>query len=1254
MTNTVQTSSKCLLVPSVIFGIKSDIRFNIMFLEKNKLLYPSGHNIVVLNLNDKSQTLIPAIEGSEGITAICLSPSKAYLAVAERAIQAIITIYDTTNFRMKKRITTSENDVKQYISMEFCPTNEKQFLITLGESEKDGQKETFIFYWQWDKSKCLAHITLGKKYVSYQCSFQPNDSNSLLVTGNNLFRIFRLQENGIKGVKQQIEKKEQSISTNYLTHAWVEGKCLICTDKGDILIVDSNGECKSKLITNETGISIDSILCFSKGIITGGACGLLELYEKMSEDPKQPFRKVSKDSQSLLQISKQSGMKEIGNCIIRGLAIQPDSDDTVLFLSTDNGQLLKTNINLEQPEQMTFEYVLYAFHTSTVTGLDVCIKKPFIASCSSDKSVRVWNYKSKQLEICEFFEEEAYALAFHPSGYHLVVGFNDKIRLLNVISQKLATFREIQQKGCKEILFSHGGHMFAAASGQTIHVYNFYSNEPTPRYVLKGHVSKISSLSWLDDDSGLVSSGFNGVIYSWLLKDQKHMDIFEEKGIIIYSSFNVPDKSDKPDKHIYYGVGSDKQIKEIITDQLQKPKEKKAYEAGCVFSQILLNNGNFCMLCGVGESQKPGSIRAYVFPITGEYSETQAHAGPVTRIRISSNDQYVFSSGSDGTIEVFELRNKDGKMIFKDKEELAITFDEDILTNKSDLDKLNKENNEKEAEYKAIRAKNAQTILEFKQKKNKEINELLQQIEKLKKDTEEKEKNLNDQKSEILMNHDTKINNFQEQFMKECDDEKKRSQHKIDEEKSRYQDLLQQKAEEEKDFQDELAKNESQHAKYLDKLREDFRKSSEEESIRTVQLTEKIDEIKDLHQKTRDKLEEDAEEKINKKKIENSIEIAKITDLGTQSRGSLQQVTKKLTDKQQALEELRKELNKQKEDLETQKQANKQVKQEIKNQENEIDERGKTIEEKRNRKQELKKKTQELEKFRFVLDYKIKELKGDIDPREQEIQKLKEQTAKMDQELKHFRRVNDSLQLIVEDLRMRQDGMDKEIQTQNDLILEDEKFFKKFSEDVSDCYQVQGAGNADLKQLKEAVLILHRKYIKEELKNEVSEADQQKEYANQRKYLENTVNSLKKKLHTDSDAHRKDNIKLMKENAFLIQQINELTNEIRYFEVQSKQESLLNKIDKRERLNTAQSKSEAGSSNKKKLTQKEIEMQRINLVQIQEEIQKLKEKNEILKAKRNPPIELPKMRELYPQFEEKNLEDSPEAKQDEEKSESKS
>lgn len=46
---------------------------------------------------------------------------------------------------------------------------------------------------------------------------------------------------------------------------------------------------------------------------------------------------------------------------------------------------------------------------------------------------------------------------------------------------------------------------------------------------------------------------------------------------------------------------------------------------------------------------------------------------------------------------------------------------------------------------------------------------------------------------------------------------------------------------------------------------------------------------------------------------------------------------------------------------------------------------------------ELKRKNQELEKFKFVLDYKIKELKKQIEPRELEIKDMKEQITNVKQ-----------------------------------------------------------------------------------------------------------------------------------------------------------------------------------------------------------------------------------------------------------------
>lgn len=88
----------------------------------------------------------------------------------------------------------------------------------------------------------------------------------------------------------------------------------------------------------------------------------------------------------------------------------------------------------------------------------------------------------------------------------------------------------------------------------------------------------------------------------------------------------------------------------------------------------------------------------------------------------------------------------------------------------------------------------------------------------------------------------------------------------------------------------------------------------------------------------------------------------------------------------------------------------------------------------------LKKKTQELEKFKFVLDYKIKELKREIQPKEQEISQLKTSTNNMDKALKKYNTTNASLGFVVDDLRGRQQQMQIVIKKSRDKIRENETY----------------------------------------------------------------------------------------------------------------------------------------------------------------------------------------------------------------------
>ncbi len=56
-----------------------------------------------------------------------------------------------------------------------------------------------------------------------------------------------------------------------------------------------------------------------------------------------------------------------------------------------------------------------------------------------------------------------------------------------------------------------------------------------------------------------------------------------------------------------------------------------------------------------------GTIRCYKFPLTGDFQEYLCHSGPVTRLRVSQDDAYLFSTGEDSCLFVLEIKTKEMK-----------------------------------------------------------------------------------------------------------------------------------------------------------------------------------------------------------------------------------------------------------------------------------------------------------------------------------------------------------------------------------------------------------------------------------------------------------------------------------------------------------------------------------------------------------------------------------------------------------------
>lgn len=175
----------------------------------------------------------------------------------------------------------------------------------------------------------------------------------------------------------------------------------------------------------------------------------------------------------------------------------------------------------------------------------------------------------------------------------------------------------------------------------------------------------------------------------------------------------------------------------------------------------------------------------------------------------------------------------------------------------------------------------------------------------------------------------------------------------------------------------------------------------------------------------------------------------------------------------------------------------------------------------------LKKKTQELEKFKFVLDYKIKDLKRDITPRQNDILNLKQETNAMDKELKRYNRLNANLGYLVDDLRTKQEYMQESIKTSRATIRKNEIYIRSYKNAVYWVLQNQ----MDPELLRRAANQRLYEYIKDKVPTDVEvDSDIKKEMDKQKQYQQNSVATLTKKFETSKAAHKEDNNNIMLEN----------------------------------------------------------------------------------------------------------------------------
>ncbi|XP_053099420.1 cilia- and flagella-associated protein 57 isoform X2 [Hemicordylus capensis] len=1015
----------------------------------------------------------------------------------------------------------------------------------------------------WEKQRTMAVVKVDvQNNPLYQVSFNPQDNTQVCVTGYGIFKLFRYTEGTLK--QTNFLRGEPQ---NYLSHAWLsEEKVIVGTDTGKLFLFDSGDlrwetsierkEVTSEIVKEEPPHESESLIefpaasspefssemvydseaqpqvplprvsavaAYSKGFACSAGPGIVLLFEKSEEkDGYREIREIRIPQDQCSNDPNQSDKQEVV-CI----AFSPAEE--TLLISTNKNQLYLLSMSsaeLSKGETAHFEYLNYPLHSSSITGLDTCIRKPLVATCSLDKSVRIWNYETNTLDLYKEYQEEAYALALHPGGLYVLVGFADKLRLMNLLIDDIRVFKDFTVRGCKECAFSTGGHLFAAVNGNVIHIYSSTSFDNVIN--LKGHNGKVRSVVWSMDDYKLISCGSDGAVYEWNLQNGKR------ESECVLKSCSYSGVAISPDAKVIFAVGSDHTIKEICDSSILR--EVSTFDVA--YTCIVVSHSGRMVFTGTST----GTIRSmkYPLPVHKEFNEYQAHAGPVTKMSITSDDQFLLTSAEDGCVIIWKVYDKEGRGL---KRERDIPYSDEVLITRTDMEEKTQIMLELKTRVEELKMENEYQLRLKDMNYNEKIKELTEKFIHEMESLKTKNQVLQSEKEKQEMQHQDQLAELMEKQSREVQDLESGNNQKLLLEYEKYQELQMKSQRMQEEYEKQLHEMEENKSQALEELTEYYEAKLLE---KTTLLEEAQDEARQQlreFEETKKQIEEDEDREIQDIKIKYERRLREERESNLRLKGETGIMRKKFNSLQKEIEERSSDIEAMKVEQQKLQGIIKALEKDIQGLKKEIQERDETIQDKEKRIYDLKKKNQELEKFKFVLDYKIKELKKQIEPRENDIKAMKEQIEEMEGELERFHKQNTQLELNMSELRLKLRATDREMHKEMQKERDMEALVKRFKIDLHDCVGLI----QEPKKLKESIRDIYEKYVQKADMVEIVgvDTDLHQEYTRQREHLERNLATLKKKVVKEGEVHRGDYVRIMQENVSLIKEINELRRELK-------------------------------------------------------------------------------------------------------------
>ena len=392
--------------------------------------------------------LIPSTVRSKEISSMSFSSNNRYLGIQCGAPDWKLCIFDWQQNQLVHSITTSK-DMTPVHQIIYSPESETNVIAICHE----------------DCIQIYSHQTARDPEDDQKESDKTDEvNNETLSTIQSTIQKQKQKQNEAEELKQEnIEIYPYESESKWTCSAWIDSDTLIAGNgDGDVIVLKEN-KFQEVILSKDDKSAISYIQCINANILAIGASDctvtfLQKLIENgitnwnlicsinISQTPdirNAASTGANNNNSSHNPVGSSSGSgagadggnSKLYKSVPLGMSVDPSGRQ--LLITTKNKQIYcvdisnlsvstggsdetgnpAANSNLTAESiQKTITSPLGHFHFGGITGMDICVRKPWIVTCSEDKSICIWNYLTKKLEIVKL-SGNWWLTVFHPFSH---------------------------------------------------------------------------------------------------------------------------------------------------------------------------------------------------------------------------------------------------------------------------------------------------------------------------------------------------------------------------------------------------------------------------------------------------------------------------------------------------------------------------------------------------------------------------------------------------------------------------------------------------------------------------------------------------------------------------------------------------------------------------------------------------------------------------------------------------------------------